>query len=332
MKVLYLSCHAILEYDELRLFESLGIDYFSLGSYIQPKSPVDPIRPALTREVDPDLLKIAPMRENMPREFIDKFDVIIVMHIPEWIESNWENIKHKRVIWRTIGQSTPAIEARIKPYVAQGLEILRYSPMEANIEGFAGNSGLIPFYKNELEFGPYTGENNEVITMAQNMIARGEFCHFDVFQRVTQGFNAHVYGPKNEEAGPLNGGFLTYEQLIEKYRKSRVYFYTGTQPASYTLNFIEAWMSGIPMVAVGSKIGNSLNIIGDTYQIPNLITNGVDGFVSDDYNDLRNHIEYLMTRSSEAERMSIAGRKKAISIFGMEVAKRQWADYLGISN
>jgi hypothetical protein len=45
MKLAYFSCHAILEYDELRLFEALNIDYFSFGSYVFPTEPVDPIRP-----------------------------------------------------------------------------------------------------------------------------------------------------------------------------------------------------------------------------------------------------------------------------------------------
>lgn len=330
MKLLYLSCHAVLEYDELRLLESLGIDYFSLGSYIDPQNPVDPIRPALTKQVNPDLLKQAPPRDNMPREFIDQFDVIIVMHIPEWIEANWENMKHKRVIWRTIGQSTFAIEARMAKYVAEGLEIIRYSPREREIDGFSGQSNIIRFYKDPSEFGPYTGTDQEIITFAQHMIARGEHCHFDTFQKVTEGFNAHVYGPKNEEAGALNGGFLTYEQMREKMRTARVYFYTGTQPASYTLNFIEAWMSGIPIVAVGPDIGNSLHIIGDTYEIPDLITNGVDGYVSDDYAALRHHLEILYNNPAQATQIGIAGRKKAIEVFGMETIKEQWRQYLGL--
>lgn len=332
MKILYLSCHAVLEYDELRLFEALNLDYFSLGSYIDPQNPVDPIRPALTRQVDPEILRIAPMRESMPREFIDKFDVIVVMHIPDWIEKNWENMKHKRVIWRTIGQSTAAIEIRMQKYVAEGLEIIRYSPLERNIDNFAGQSNVIRFYKDETEFGPYTGENQEVITFAQNMQQRGEFCRFDVFQRITTGLNAHVYGPKNENAGALNGGFLTYQQMMDKYRQSRVYFYTGTQPASYVLNFIESWITGIPVVAVGPALGNSLGIIKDSYEVPELINHGIDGFVSDDYAELRTTIEQLYNNPELAKNIGIAGRKRAIELFGMETIKNQWANYLGISS
>jgi len=39
MKILYLSCHAVLEYDELRILNDLGYDVTSVGGYINPKSP-----------------------------------------------------------------------------------------------------------------------------------------------------------------------------------------------------------------------------------------------------------------------------------------------------
>jgi hypothetical protein len=331
MKLLYLSCHAVLEYDELKLFEELGIEYFSLGSYIDPRNPVDPIRPALTRTPDPELYHSAPDRNSIPKEFFDKFDVIVVMHIPEWITNNWENMKHKRVIWRTIGQSTEAIESLLKPYVAQGLEIVRYSPTEARIPGFAGESAIIRFYKDPEEFKNWTGEEKEVITFAQNMKTRGEFCHFDLFEQSTSGLNAHVYGPKNDDAGLLNGGFLTYDQMKEKYRKGRVYFYSGTQPAAYTLNFMEAWMTGIPVVAIGANLANSLNIIGESYEVEELI--GQDkkaGFVAHDIEGLKHYINTLYEVPEMGRIVGENGRARAIELFGKENIKEDWKRYLNV--
>ena len=36
MKMLYVSCHSVLEYDELRMLDSIGIEVFSLGTYLNP--------------------------------------------------------------------------------------------------------------------------------------------------------------------------------------------------------------------------------------------------------------------------------------------------------
>lgn len=334
MKLLYLSVHAILEYDECKLFEELGVDWFALGSYIIPRTPVDSIRPPINRAANADLLKIAPMRDAMPKSFVDQFDTVVVMHGDtaegNWIEQNWENMKHKRVIWRTIGQSNPRLETKMQQFRDQGMQIVRMSEREANIPNFAGADDVIHFYKDPEEFGGYTGKDKEAITFAQNMIQRGENCHFDLFEKITQGFNSHVYGPKNENAGALNGGFLTYEEMRQKMSDSRVYIYTGTQPSCYVLNFIEAWMTGIPIVAIGPEHGNSLNLLPDIYQIPEFISTGVNGICSDSIEFLRQAVGKLMSDHDLAKQVGQQGREKAIALFGKEVIKSKWKKFLSI--
>lgn len=330
MKLLYLSCHAILEYDELKLFEELGIDYFSLGSYVNPKKPVDPIRPALNHVPDLELMNAAPSRENLPQEFIDKFDAIVVMHKKEWIIDNWPKLRGKNVIWRTIGQSTPEYERALFPLRQDGLKVARYSRREAMITDNIGCDAIIPFYKDPDEFKEWNGRSGEIITFAQNMRDRGEYCNFDTFTKVVDGFPAHVYGPKNENAGPLNGGFMTYDEMRQKMRDASVYIYTGTQPASYTLNLIEAMMTGIPIVALGPKFGNSLNVAGDLYEIPDIITNTVNGFWSDDIDELRKYIKFLLANRDVARRIGTMGRENAIERFGKDNVKAKWKEFLKI--
>lgn len=332
MKLLYFSCHSILEYDELKIFEELGIDYFSLGSYVTPTKPVDPIRPPLKSQPEKWLAGNAPPRDNIPYEWIAQFDTIVVMHVPEWIELNWDKFKGKRVIWRTIGQSTPGIEQRMQQYISKGLEIVRYSPREANLNPTAGCSKIIRFYKDENEFGKWFGAGNEVITFAQDMKHRGEFCNYDAFVEITKGFNAHVYGPKNENSGELNGGFLSYNDMQQKMRDARVYIYTGTQPASYVLNLIEAMMTGIPVVALGPKHGNSMNIGkgADLYEIPDIIINGVNGFVSDDIEVLRDRVKFLLSDWKAAKRIGEMGRQRAIELFSKDVIKSKWKEFLSV--
>lgn len=331
MKILYLSCHAILEYDELKLFEDLNVDFFSLGSYINPQSPADPIRPALKALPKPDLIHSAPEQNKLTQTFVEPFDAIIVMHKPEWIVENWPQIKHKRVIWRSIGQSTASVERMLAPMRAEGLEVVRYSPREQVIGQNIGADAVIRFYKDPDEFKNWNGGVGEIITFAQNMKHRAEYCNYDIFAKLVQEWpNAHVYGPKNEDSGPLNGGYLTYDEMKNKMRYARVYIYTGTQPASYTLNFIEAMMTGIPMVCIGPKYANSLNIAGDTYEIPDIIANGVNGFVSDDLAELRSYIDTLLHDYEFACKIGDRGRETAVQLFGKETIMQQWKEFLKI--
>lgn len=330
MKLLYLSCHSILEYDELRIFEDLGIDYFSLGSYIKPFEPVDPIRPALKHVPDEWLMANAPDRNLLSKEFLDKFDVIVVMHVREWIINNWPVLKGRNVIWRTIGQSTPEYERSLWNLRQEGLKIVRYSKREANIEDNIGCDKIIPFYKDPGEFKDWNGLNTEVITFAQDMQHRGEWCGYETFLKIAEGFNAHIYGPNNENSGALDGGKLTYNDMRQKMRDGRVYVYTGTQPASYTLGFIEAMMTGIPVVALGPRLWNTLNLAGDVYEIPDIITNGVNGYWSDSVEDLRRAIQFMLDDRELAKRIGKMGRETAIERFGMDMVKSKWREFFDL--
>lgn len=324
MKILYLSAHAILEYDELKMFEELDIDYFSLGSYINPAQPADPIRPALTHVPDEWCYANAPDRNNIPQEFFDKFDVIIVMHVKEWIINNWDKMKGKIVIWRTIGQSIPSYERELLKYRMEGLRIVRYSKRESYIQDQIGCDQIIEFYKDPEEFNRWNGMEKQVMTLNQDMKNRGEFCNYNAFMQFQSGLPVKLYGTKNEASGELSGGYLSYEDVKQKMRDSRCYFYTGTQPASYTLGFIEALMTGVPVLALGSKHATSLGLAGDVYEVPDIIQNGVNGFVSDDIGQLQEWARMLLSDEKTAARIGAMGRETAIALFGHDAIKLKW--------
>ena len=268
LKILYLSCHSILEYDEVLMFHGLGHQIFSPGAYVEPANPGDAtLRPAIPGLVyDPDILaqwhKLAAQhpgedtKDYLTKEFVDNFDCVIVMHLPRWIQRNWNAMKHKRVIWRTIGQSVASTEDSLRRYRDEGLEIVRYSPREEFIPGFIGQDAMIRFYKDPDMYGPWTGDKKRVVTFAQSMKDRGEACGYKHFESTTMGFVRALFGPGNTQE-PWMHGKQSFESLRREMCDNRVYFYTGTHPASYTLNFIEAWMSGMPIVAIGPWHGNA---------------------------------------------------------------------------
>jgi glycosyltransferase involved in cell wall biosynthesis len=152
--------------------------------------------------------------------------------------------------------------------------------------------------------------------------------NYEAFEEVTKDLPRKIYGPHNESFGKDNGGCVPYNALKEALRLNRVYFYTGTQPAPYTLNFIEAMMTGIPIIAIGPGLGNPRFLPGQySYEIPGIIENGVEGIWSDDPNDLRKALELLLKRKDAAQYLGDNGRKKAIEMFGKEKIKAQWIEY-----
>jgi hypothetical protein len=333
MKLLYLSCHSVLEYDEVKLFTELGIDVFSHGAYTNPKATGDPKRPPIDAPFHQDLynMAVAYGKENLHPDMIAWADVIVVMHIVDWLSKNWEKMKGKRVIWRSIGQSTLYVERMLAPLRAQGLEIVRYSPRERTIPGFVGEDAIIRFYKDPDEFKGWTGEEKQVLTVGQAMKKRDPFCNFSIFEEATRGWPRKVIGPENEDVGDIWGGCLDYEALKAILRSSRAYFYTGTYPASYTLNFIEAWMTGCPIVALGPKLGNSPFELGqNTYEVPDLFKDTEGGLFADDIETLRKYIKILMEDSAYASELSEKGRQGAIKYFGKEKIKEEWRRFLNV--
>jgi hypothetical protein len=341
LKILYMSCHSVLEADEVSLFHELGFEIFSPGAFVCPENPGDDsLRPGIPGLVyDPDILeqyhKIGATHPGedakgyLTKEFVDNFDIVYVMHFPDWITRNWEAIKHKRVIWRTIGQSVATTENVIRPYREKGLEIVRYSPMEAYIPGFCGQDGLIRFYKDPKEFCDWNGQWKQVISFAQSMKQRDTACNFSFFEEVTRPFPRRLFGTESEAVGDWGVGKVSFDQLKQEMRDNRVYFYTGTHPASYTLNFIEALMTGIPMVAIGSKHGNADYYYGHhLYEVPYLLENKQEAVVSDDPRELQSCIKQLLEDDKLAAALGHNGRLAAIKHFNKDMIGAAWKKYL----
>lgn len=329
LKILYLGCHSVLEYDECKLFTEMGHQVFNMhGAYHNPTTPTDPKRPAINAQVNQQLMDVAAQcsKDDLHKELIDWADVIYIMHLDQWIINNWKKIRHKCVIWRTIGQSVPQTESRVALCRAEGLKIVRYSPKEDSIVGYIGADAIIRFYKDPDEFKDWNGDLNEVITVAQSMKKRGKYCGFDIFNRVTAQFPRKVYGPGNEDID-CNGGQLTYDELKSVYKNHRAYFYTGTYPASYTLNFIEAFMTGIPIIAIGNSLANLADYKLDGYEVYEIIKNGVNGYVSDEDSELISYVDTLLQNKDLALEIGTKGRETAIELFGKQTIMNQWKEF-----
>jgi glycosyltransferase involved in cell wall biosynthesis len=270
-------------------------------------------------------------KTNISLELLAHFDCVINMHIPEWIEKNWANYKKSgiTVVQRLIGQNIEHNERRLAPYRKDGLKIIRYSPKEELIPGYIGGDALIRFYKDPEEYKGWVGNIAEVLTFAQSMAARGAACNFKHYEEITRPFPRALVGPGNE-IHSWGKPKVSYAEMKAMLQNHKVFFFTGTWPASYTLSFIEAWMTGIPVVAIGPAKGHPFGWAPNCplYEIPDLIENGVTGFWSDNPLQLRSNIKDLLHNTKLAQSISDAARLKAISIFGKEIIKAKWAEFL----
>lgn len=351
MRVLYIGCHEVLEWSELRILTEMNevadpgfpIEVFSLnGAFMNPTQSGGYTRTVIPKgRFYPDLYGIGLQsdKDNIHPELLDWCDVVFMTHnsaIPgqkeqqRWLVRNWDKIKakNKKVVWRSIGQCTPAIEKELNYYRQQGLKIVRCSPIEDRVPDYCGADAVIRFSEDPDEFNNWNGEKKQVITMAQSFKKRGDHLGFSLFEKVTHGFNPKVIGTDNQDLGDLWVGQRSYRELIDDLRQSRAFFYFGTIPVPYTLSFVEAMMVGVPIVAAGAQLRKHFAYPWSNYEVPEIISNGVNGFVSDNIDELRGYIDALLKDDALANRISEAGRKTAIELFGKKQRMAEWGDLL----
>jgi hypothetical protein len=338
VNILLLASHAVAEYDDIRMFTEMGHNVFCPGGYQNPRESGEGIRPPIpSAPLFPELIEACervrmergdpgPMidwaKAHLPDEVIDWADIIIAHHfVDRWIGLQWDRIAHKRVVWRTCGQSNPQLEAFMAQAVPLGLQIVRYSPKERHLPNYAGEDAIIRFGKDPDEWYGWTGETPCVANITQNMPERGDAVGLSFWLQATRGLYARPAGPGSEK---LRGvGALEYEQMKDYLRRCRVYLYTGTQPASYTLGLIEAMMTGIPVVSIGPNAFGE-GWIGDVFEGHEIVQ-----VEADDPNDAANMLAGRLEDIDIARRMGESGRKRAIELFGMDKIKAEWAAFLG---
>jgi len=340
-KLLYLSCHQTLEYDEIKTFHELGFDVFSVGYYTEPANPVNYTRKKLNIPVDPELVKKVKSLPGfnpghpvqLTKEIVDPFDVIVCSHFVENLELNWPLFADKVVIRRAIAQGNGSYESRFKKYRDAGIYTVRVSKNERTLPNFAGEDCIIYGSVDPDELYGWVGDEISVLTVQKWMKRHPKHTRFDAYDIVTKPFNRKLLGKENHDV-PWAESDVTYERLIECLQRARVYFSSCSRPAAFTYTFQEAWIMGCPVVTFGPKLGNfHTNHDGKMYTVHEFIENEVTGFWSDDLNKLQQYILVLLNNHELAKGISAAGRKRAIELFHPNKIKQDWKDffkYIGV--
>jgi hypothetical protein len=340
MNILLLASHAVAEYDDIRMFTDMGHDVFCPGGYQDPRQPGEGIRPGIPNApVHPDLIeacekvrvvngdpgpKIDWAKAFVSSTVVEWADIIVVHHFPEvWIAQQWPRIRHKRVVWRTCGQSNPHLEQAMARYRRDGLQIVRYSPAERRYfeprKAWAGEDALIRFGKYPDDYGPWTGAHPFVGNLTQDLVARGDSCGYGFWMEATAGLPTMPAGKGSEAIG--GQGVLSYKGMLDYLSDLRAYLYTGTRPASYTLGLIEAMLSGVPVVSIdagswGAGWGGS-----DLFEAHEIAS----GYPAD---WARQVLSTLLSDPDEARRRGELGRQRAIDLFGIDQIAARWQAFL----
>lgn len=336
MRLLYISVHEPAEFDDITMLHGLGHEVFPLGYYFGPALDVGRLRPdidlgqgfpALRAAFDAtgcrfDVRDIAQSLHLTP-EFVALFDATIVMFLWPAIDRNWAALNTRPIILRTIGQGLDVFEPDHARLRGQGVRVVRYAAAEAAQQGYAGADALIHLGKNPAEFEPWRGELAHVLNFTAAFEQRYP-AEFQLWRQSVQGLPAWLGGRSNPPFDGVIGG-VDWQRQRDLLRECRAYFYCSGLALPYTLNFIEAWMAGIPVVVMDPAAAGH----GHRYwELGQIITPGEDCLLVRDASEAGAALRALLGEHGLAARIGAAGRASAIRQFGMPSIGAKWQAFL----
>lgn len=327
-RILLFGLHAILEHDETRLLRGLGHAVLPMGDLF-PGAPPNPFRPPLPPDAEEQALADLFAAEGgvrdhlllwgnirLPARFVEAFDAVVVPHSAPMVRAFLGVLGRRPVLLRTIGQEIAAQEPMLAELRGCGVRVVRYSPAEARVPGYAGADALIRFAQEPDDFAPWTGEDPRVLSFVNDFAARFP-ADLARWRAATEGLPATLGGRHNEGV-PGWCGLVPPEAQRGLLRRSRAYLHAAGVGIPYTLNAIEAWTAGIPLVVLAEEAPGGLG------EMPRLVAHGRTGFVARSPAEARDILATLLADHALAARVGAAGRTAATALFGRAVVAPQW--------
>jgi glycosyltransferase involved in cell wall biosynthesis len=159
-----------------------------------------------------------------------------------------------------------------------------------------------------LEFMDLQMEREEyVLTVANDFVNRDYCLNYNGWKRVTDKIKTKLVG----DTQGLSKAAESTQELVMEYNKCGVYFNSSTLSPIPT-SLLEAMSCGCAVVSTA------------TCMIPEIIENGVNGFISNDEHELRSRIEYLLYNKEIAASMGAKARETIKTKFPENQFVKKW--------
>jgi len=165
------------------------------------------------------------------------------------------------------------------------------------------------------DFSEYQGDTAKALRIGNYMKEREATLGYSIQEKIIEGFDNTLLGVNpniDRSVAPEN-----YDGLKSYFAHHRFYLNTTVDgfEDGYNLAMLEAMASGMPIVSTANKTSP--------------VTDGVEGFISDDRGYLRRKIGELMGDRGLARRMGARAKIKALEMFGIEKFKTAWNKAFG---
>ena len=151
--------------------------------------------------------------------------------------------------------------------------------------------------------------------MVNDFANRDYCCNYSGWQRITSHIKESGWGVDIKLVGSCSQGLSkpaeSIDDLVTEYSSAQVFLNTSTiSPVPSCL--LEAMSCGCPIVSTA------------TCMIPEIIEHGVNGFMSNDEEELKKYIKQLIDDEDLRKKMGAAARKTIIENFSEDKFITQW--------
>ena len=148
---------------------------------------------------------------------------------------------------------------------------------------------------------------NQILSVVNDWINRDWCCGFSLWQNIIEGLPFHVVG----DTPGLSEVAKSTKELVQKYQSNRIFLNTSTiSPVPTAL--LEAMSCGCAVVTTA------------TCMIPEIIENGVNGFISNDETELKQYLVDLLNDEDLAKKLGNEARKTIVENFSQEKFVLRW--------
>lgn len=164
---------------------------------------------------------------------------------------------------------------------------------------------------NSVDTGLFSPADKErkpyALSIVNEWKTRDYFCGYNLWKEVTQDIPTRVRGDNEGWTTPTK----TTEELINEYRSATVFLNTSLNSTCPT-TVLEAAACGIPIVTTA------------TTMLPEIISNGYNGYISNEPGELNRYVKYLLERPDIARWMGANARQTMIEKFSMDSFISKW--------
>jgi len=150
-------------------------------------------------------------------------------------------------------------------------------------------------------------KNGKTLSVVNDFVNRDYCCNYSGWQRITEGLPVRLVGNTPGLSEPAKD----IHELVSEYQQASVFLNTSTVSPVPT-SLLEAMSCGCAVVSTA------------TCMIPEIINNGVNGYISNNEEDLKGYIKELLDDPSLAVKMGQAARETILEKFSEDKFINNW--------